>query len=220
MAIVRATRLHNFLETGNNNRIEIDTAKQFLVTILQMTATTTTAAISILSSFRNAMHVHCIFYPCSSPPSSCMGVVSDWRNSGFCFVVPWKIFTILFFIQSPSVGRRKKPPTLGLRPRYYSARSDTSDRRLEALNLPPTKVEEKRSKLQRLYERKEKKRAENLLRQAKEKEDAMGHPEPLHEVSDYEKNKLKIAKSNIQFELPTLGTDRSTQPSATQRGTK
>lgn len=130
---------------------------------------------------------------------------------------------ILFFIQFPSVGRRRKAPTLGLRPRYYSARNDTSDRRLEALNLPPTKVEEKRSKLQRLYERKEKKRAENLLRQAKEKEDAMGHPEPLHKVSDYEKNKLKIAKSNIQFELPTCGslsTDRSTQPTATQRGTK
>ena len=159
-----------------------------------------------------------ILAPLLLRPAWDMGVVSDWRNSSFCFVVPWKIF--LFFIQSPSVGRRKKPPTLGLRPRYYSARSDTSDRRLEALNLPPTKVEEKRSKLQRLYERKEKKRAENLLRQAKEKEDAMGHPEPLHEVSDYEKNKLKIAKSNIQFELPTLGTDRSTQPSATQRGTK
>ena len=119
-----------------------------------------------------------------------------------------------------SVGRRKKPPVLGLRPRYYSARSDTSDRRLEALNLPPTKVEEKRTKLQRLYERKEKKRAENLLRQAKEKEDAMGHPEPSPKISDYEKNKLKISKSHI--ELPTCSTsytDRSV-PSATQRGTQ
>lgn len=125
----------------------------------------------------------------------------------------------------PSVGRRKKPPTLGLRPRYYSARNDTSDRRLEALNLPPTKVEEKRTKLQRLYERKEKKRAENLLRQAKEKEDAMGHPEPIQKVSDYENNKMKIAKSHIEFELPTCGslsTDRSdaAPPSAAQRGTK
>ena len=118
-----------------------------------------------------------------------------------------------------SVGRRKKPPVLGLRPRYYSARTDTSDRRLEALNLPPTKVEEKRTKLQRLYERKDKKRAENLLRQAKEKEDAMGHPESP-KMSDYEKNKLKISKSHI--ELPTCSTsytDRSV-PSATQRGTK
>ena len=123
------------------------------------------------------------------------------------------------------MGRRKKPPTLGLRPRYYSARNDTSDRRLEALNLPPTKVEEKRTKLQRLYERKEKKRAENLLRQAKEKEDAMGHPEPIQKVSDYENNKMKIAKSHIEFELPTCGslsTDRSdaVPPSATLRGTK
>ena len=53
-----------------------------------------------------------------------------------------------------------KPPEVGLRKKYFSARSNADELHelIEPLNLMPTKIEEKREKLHRMYARKEKKR--------------------------------------------------------------
>ena len=53
-----------------------------------------------------------------------------------------------------------KPPEVGLRKKYFSARSNADELHelIEPLNLMPTKLEEKREKLHRMYARKEKKR--------------------------------------------------------------
>ena len=88
------------------------------------------------------------------------------------------------------------------------------------------KLEEKRTKLLGMYARREKKRLQAQLDEAKKKEAALGHvdgqgsPIAGPKLSDYEKNKLNIGKSHI--ELPTCSsTAFSTRrnPSATQRGT-
>ena len=71
-----------------------------------------------------------------------------------------KISNFLFFYLFFSVGRRLKPPEVGLRKKYFSARSNADELHelIEPLNLMPTKIEEKREKLHRMYARKEKKR--------------------------------------------------------------
>ena len=143
-----------------------------------------------------------------------------------------------FLLFSPiifSVGRRKKPPEVGLRAKYYTPRQsavsaitgEAVHSLQEPLVLPPTKLEEKRTKLLRLYERKEKKRLafeiekDQKRQQELSKVDAHGNPIKDPELSDYEKNKLNNGKSHI--EVPTCSSGLSTwrtNPSATQRGTK
>ena len=127
------------------------------------------------------------------------------------------------------MGRRTKAPERGLRKKYHTPREAVDNslhELLEPLTLPPTKLEEKRTKIFRLYERKEKKRVAKQLDEAKKKEAALGHVDGqgkivTHELSDYEKNKFNNGKSHI--ELPTCSSGYSTfrdKPSATQRGTQ
>lgn len=136
-----------------------------------------------------------------------------------------------------SVGRRSMQPEVGLRKKYYSARiarpshhgGNYGEQRgsihdlIEPLILPPTKVEEKRQKLHKMYERREKKRIEARLLEAKRSEADMGNVDGAPKFStDYEKNKFNNGESHIN--LPTCSsyttsTSRSLPPSATKRGT-
>lgn len=125
-----------------------------------------------------------------------------------------------------SVGRRTKAPERGLRKKYHTPREAPElHELLEPLTLPPTKLEEKRTKIFRLIERKEKKRLANQYEETKKKVAALGHVDGQGkliggpELSDYEKNKLRQGKSNINFQLPTGASTVRGNPSATQRGT-
>ena len=102
-----------------------------------------------------------------------------------------------------SVGRRTKAPERGLRKKYHTPREAAEaaapgfHELLEPLTLPPTKLEEKRTKIFRLYERKEKRLLAKQYEEAKKKEAALGHVDGqgklvVTELSDYEKNKLKV----------------------------
>ena len=83
-----------------------------------------------------------------------------------------------------SVGRRKKPPEVGLRAKYYTPRQNPENPGIsqdslhgltEPLELPPTKLEEKRTKLFRLYERKQKKRIAAQVEKAQKNQASLGH---------------------------------------------
>ncbi len=110
---------------------------------------------------------------------------------------------------------------------YGEARGSLHDL-LEPLTLPPTKLEEKRLRLQRMYERRDKKAVEARLAEAKRKETAMGTVDGEGKIledtmTDYEKNKLNNGKSHLDMPTySTLGasTARSLPPSQTMRGTK
>ena len=121
-----------------------------------------------------------------------------------------------------SVGRRRQPPEVGLRKKYYSARAHPDDQDLlEPLNLPPTKVEEKRDRLRRIYERREKKRMDAKMVDMKKK---VGDESPKAFISEYDKNRLNNGKSHIEMPTCSSGilTSRSLQqrpPGATLRGT-
>ena len=77
------------------------------------------------------------------------------------------------------MGRRTKAPERGLRKKYHTpreeAKKDGIHELLEPLTLPPTKLEEKRTKIFRLYERGEKKKLARQLKEDKKKEAALAH---------------------------------------------
>ena len=75
------------------------------------------------------------------------------------------------------MGRRTKAPERGLRKKYHTPREATDQGicPLEPLTLPPTKLEEKRTKIFRLYERGEKKKLARQLKEDKKKEAALAH---------------------------------------------
>ena len=132
----------------------------------------------------------------------------------------------IFTLYVCSVGRRTKAPERGLRKKYHTPREAPElHELLEPLTLPPTKLEEKRTKIFRLIERKEKKRLANQYEETKKKVAALGHVDGQGkliggpELTDYEKNKLRQGKSNINFQLPTGASTIRGNPSATQRGT-
>jgi len=117
------------------------------------------------------------------------------------------------------VGRRRQPPEVGLRKKYYSPRvpdhDDNDHGLLEPLNLPPTKVEEKRVRLLRIYERRQKKAVEAKMAEMKKK--TTDEPSNAVEafISEYEKNRLNNGKSHI--EMPTCSSGILTSRSALQR---
>ena len=85
----------------------------------------------------------------------------------------------LLTTQTHSVGRRTKAPERGLRKKYHTPRQEAMDNGihelLEPLTLPPTKLEEKRTKIFRIYERGEKKKLARQLKEDKKKLEGLAH---------------------------------------------